>query len=346
MKPLFCIVGETGSGKDTVVDYICNKHPMTSKLCKAVVSYTNRPMRVGEVNGREHYFVSNEEFQKIKNENSRSVMAYTHIKKDDNSEGYEYMALRSELYNGANIYVIDPKGIQTLKKTPLYDYQLHIIFIDVPKDVRMNRALNKRHDAMINLLNRIEAEEEQFETFREEENYDVKFGNPDGPFEVNMQPIIKYILQTLYDYTFEDAAWEKGDMSESVQFLALFRGNRLDLETHRLYFLKITKVDEGGFFVYVFSEKGDPKEILKIYYPNDFDVFKDWNYKIEPKNNDFVIIKQKEYKKKHLEESLNLLSDAEELIKFPYRNVPHMITKLNRMFVMFRDLTEEKLEEY
>ena len=49
---IIAIVGQAGSGKDTVAQLM----RMTLHV-PILCSYTTRPMREGEVNGREHIFV-------------------------------------------------------------------------------------------------------------------------------------------------------------------------------------------------------------------------------------------------------------------------------------------------
>ena len=51
-KTLFCIAGETCSGKDTLVSELIKKNP---DVLKAVCSYTTRPKRDNETEGKEHY---------------------------------------------------------------------------------------------------------------------------------------------------------------------------------------------------------------------------------------------------------------------------------------------------
>ena len=55
---IYAILGFSGSGKDTTVKNLLNKHDDLQNL----VSYTTRPMRVGEQDGREYYFIDNAEF--------------------------------------------------------------------------------------------------------------------------------------------------------------------------------------------------------------------------------------------------------------------------------------------
>lgn len=50
MQTIIAIVGESGTGKTTLCQYLKNIIP-------TVVSFTNRPMRFGETDGKEHWFV-------------------------------------------------------------------------------------------------------------------------------------------------------------------------------------------------------------------------------------------------------------------------------------------------
>ena len=62
MGKIVCIMGKSASGKDTVYQALLktNKHNL-----KKVIPYTTRPIRTGEQNGREYYFCTNEEAEKM-----------------------------------------------------------------------------------------------------------------------------------------------------------------------------------------------------------------------------------------------------------------------------------------
>ena len=55
MSKLFCIMGKSASGKDTIFKRLVQDEALN---LKTVVSYTTRPMREGEQEGVEYYFVS------------------------------------------------------------------------------------------------------------------------------------------------------------------------------------------------------------------------------------------------------------------------------------------------
>lgn len=55
MSKLFCIMGKSASGKDTIFKRLVQDEALN---LKTVVSYTTRPMREGEQEGVEYHFVS------------------------------------------------------------------------------------------------------------------------------------------------------------------------------------------------------------------------------------------------------------------------------------------------
>ncbi len=61
MGKIFFMMGKSSSGKDTLFKEISLKFPHLKK----VVPYTTRPIRSGEVDGREYFFVTEEELQKM-----------------------------------------------------------------------------------------------------------------------------------------------------------------------------------------------------------------------------------------------------------------------------------------
>jgi guanylate kinase len=63
MGKIFIIIGKSASGKDTIYSRIINKNTHSLKKC---VMYTTRPMRVGEVDGNEYFFVDENRFNELK----------------------------------------------------------------------------------------------------------------------------------------------------------------------------------------------------------------------------------------------------------------------------------------
>ena len=160
-KTIICIVGRTASGKDTFAGML------KERGLRLVVSHTTRPIRATETNGVQHYFISEEEAAEILKDKD-NIAAYTEI------NGYKYFTTVKSLMD-ADLYVIDPKGIECLKaRHP--EINLKIINIRCDKDVIRDHA-NIRRDNKEVFIKRFEAESQQFDRFEEEEQYDLLIWN-------------------------------------------------------------------------------------------------------------------------------------------------------------------------
>lgn len=120
---LITITGPSGAGKDLVASFI-EKISGIKPLC----SYTTRPMREGEQNGREHYFVSECCVPK------EDMLAYTVY------GGYEYWTTINQI-DGVATYIIDEEGLLSLQKNHP-EIETKKIYLDVSKDVRVARGIS------------------------------------------------------------------------------------------------------------------------------------------------------------------------------------------------------------
>jgi len=167
-KTIFCILGESGSGKDTLVEYTLKEFKLD---LKPVLSYTDRPIRQGEQNGKEHIFLSKEEMTEFLNSNKKDIAAYTQI----GETGYRYCAMTSVI-DRSDIYIIDPNGLKEFKERTGDRYNIVSIYIDCPLKERRKRT-EGRGDAASKFEARVAAESEQFAKFREEHGYDHVIDN-------------------------------------------------------------------------------------------------------------------------------------------------------------------------
>ena len=62
MGYIFCLIGKSSSGKDSIYQKLLECPNLD---IKNLITYTTRPMREGEIDGKEYYFVSNEDIEKI-----------------------------------------------------------------------------------------------------------------------------------------------------------------------------------------------------------------------------------------------------------------------------------------
>jgi len=167
-KTIFCILGESGSGKDTLVEYTLKEFKLD---LRPVVSYTDRPIRQGEQNGKEHIFLSKEEMTEFLNSNKKDIAAYTQI----GESGYRYCAMTSVI-DRSDIYIIDPNGLKEFKERTGDRYNIVSIYIDCPLKERRKRT-EGRSDAASKFEARVAAESDQFAKFREEHGYDHVIDN-------------------------------------------------------------------------------------------------------------------------------------------------------------------------
>lgn len=80
--------GPAGSGKTTIVQRLLNESPVKLRMS---VSATTRPPRDGEVDGRDYYFLTDQQFQQARSRGELLEWAEVH------RTGYWYGTLRSEL---------------------------------------------------------------------------------------------------------------------------------------------------------------------------------------------------------------------------------------------------------
>ena len=170
---LFCIMGETASGKDTLTKKLCEDTGM-----KTIVSYTTRPRRTNE--GDTHIFVDDSVYEQMKD----NLAAYTEI------NGFRYWTTIEQIYDN-DIYIIDPNGLETLENLGLEDIDLCSIYINVPIDVRLERALY-RGDSVEDFFSRNKSEMKQFIQMKAAGGFDYAISNLN---EDKAHAVLKYIVE-------------------------------------------------------------------------------------------------------------------------------------------------------
>ena len=162
---LLCLMGRSASGKDTLANMLCERVGL-----KQVISYTTRERRVNE--GETHIFISDEEYQEL--EESGQIAAFTQIGQ------HKYCCTIKQLYDN-DIYVIDPIGVKHLRELNLPNLRLVTVFVNVPDDVREDRALNQRGDDKIKWRVRNRNESEQFRQMLRDADFDYAVQNLNLP---------------------------------------------------------------------------------------------------------------------------------------------------------------------
>lgn len=159
---LICIMGESSCGKDSLVSKLCEKTGHT-----AICSYTTRPRRDGE--GDTHIFVDDAAYEYMRNEGV--ISAFTEI------SGYKYWTTIDQLYSNS-YYIIDPIGFKTLESLKLPNLRLISIYINVPEQIRKERAMN-RGDKLDVYRKRCLSERDQFRQMKKDMDVDYVVSNLD-----------------------------------------------------------------------------------------------------------------------------------------------------------------------
>lgn len=134
MRKIFAIVGKASTGKDTLTKILSESLEIPIAL-----SFTTRPMRVGEKQGVEYNFISNDYFWDLY---QFGLLAEYTSYEVANGETWHYGLIREELEKDKYILVIvNPDGLRQLKK--IYGSKVYSILIDAPADVRIKRYLDR-----------------------------------------------------------------------------------------------------------------------------------------------------------------------------------------------------------
>ena len=122
---IYCLVGPSGSGKTTVAK------ELEQRGYNVIKSYTTRPPREPEEWG--HIFVDSVSAKE-------GVLALTLY------DGYHYWARREQYQGkGKSIYVIDPEGVEVLRKT-VADTQVVVIYLNATETECFARMLVRLHE--------------------------------------------------------------------------------------------------------------------------------------------------------------------------------------------------------
>jgi len=152
------LVGPGASGKDHM------RKNLESRGFKYAVSYTTRPARPSEVEGKDYYFLTQEECQAMKE------MGEFYEAIDFN--GWTYGTSNAQ-FNNDDVFIMTPSGLSHL--SPEDRKNSFVIFFDIDEAIRKER-LEARVMPGHSVEARLQADRELFEGFN---NYDLRITNPD-----------------------------------------------------------------------------------------------------------------------------------------------------------------------
>lgn len=139
-KQIYLLLGASGTGKTTIGHYL------KSWGVPEVVSHTTRPMRYSEVEGRDYYFVTEEEFNKID--------FIERVEYDGNLYGVSRQEVERVLSNTDKCFVVvSLEGVFMFKEA--FPGICTVIYIWVPVDEMINR-MKQRGDKKGKIIQRLQ----------------------------------------------------------------------------------------------------------------------------------------------------------------------------------------------
>lgn len=167
MYKIVTLSGKAGAGKDRLMQEVLKvlREESPEFTINEIVSCTTRPMREGEVDGKNYYFLTHEEF-------AERLADGTMVEATIFNDWCYGSCLEHMHEDGINIGVYNPEGVAILQSIP--DIMVYSIFVDAPYKVRLLRQLNREENPDVKeIIRRFGADEADF--------------SPDNLIDINFQ---------------------------------------------------------------------------------------------------------------------------------------------------------------
>lgn len=108
---LCCILGESGSGKDTITSSLVEKYAdnQQNPIYKRLVLVTDRPKRTGEIHGKEYFFYSKRYLNCLKHGQGNVRVAEYREYKVQSGDIWSYVTMKQDLINAlesSDVYIV------------------------------------------------------------------------------------------------------------------------------------------------------------------------------------------------------------------------------------------------
>lgn len=152
------LVGMGASGKDHARNILTNILGF-----EYGVSYTTRPARENEVEGKDYHFVSTEKFQEmIDNDEWFEYVPFN---------GWNYGTTKEQFYGSCSLFIMTPSGLSHLSEKDRSES--FVIYFEAPEKVRRHRMSLRKGNAD-SIERRLKADTEDFKDFSD---YNIKVDN-------------------------------------------------------------------------------------------------------------------------------------------------------------------------
>lgn len=178
MKNIYLIVGKSGSGKDTIVNNLCEQAGY-----KRLVSYTTRPPRNDVNDKKSHIFATVNDYKRMRK--NGDIIAETYY------NGNYYWATRQQA-DKSDLYIIDPAGVTSIKRQ-YFDKHIVVIYIDASEKTRKAR-MKQRGDKQKDIRKRIKNDEIDFNAQL------LKFDERVSNDNVDLQSVVTQVNAIMCEY--------------------------------------------------------------------------------------------------------------------------------------------------
>lgn len=172
--PVIALIGKAGAGKDTVMQSVLNKDPALNEI----ISYTTRPPREGEVDGKDYHFVDIEKFtDMVLNDQMLEACSF--------NNWFYGTGLKSLDPTKVNIGVFNPAGIESLQMHN--NIELYVFLIEAKDKVRLIRQLQREEDPDIDeIMRRFKTDNEDFFDLQFHHNFLINDLDTDLEYNTNV----------------------------------------------------------------------------------------------------------------------------------------------------------------
>lgn len=160
---VIAISGKSAVGKDTWLQLMLQH---LKEQVHESISHTTRPPREGEVNGKNYYFITTEDFlTKLNNNQMLEWATYR--------DWYYGTAIDALDKNKINVGVFNRKGVESLSKRE--DIDLFVVYVFADDKTRLLRSLNREEfPDVAEIVRRYQADEAEWKDFK---GYNFLLGN-------------------------------------------------------------------------------------------------------------------------------------------------------------------------